>query len=519
MGRSLWLDEAWVANSIQAHSLAGMFYPSDWLQTTPPVVLLLARFSLAIFGISNAALRVAPLIMALLAVAATLLLASRTLWRHYALLAWMLLILSPTEITLAREVKQYSSEFFASTAILLACTFYIQRSTRKRFWLLLAIAAVCLSMSYGCALLMPGVASLFFIVPVTPNSTPRRNASLSSSVAHAATFSAIVGSVALCIYRVFAVPNSSPALHDLFFSGPGLSWTLEYYRFIGEMPLGHFFNRQSVRLFCVFALLFCGFILSWIRLRHGNRNWFATMFVCLLPCLIIVIADHLSLYPFSQRTSLFALPGLVLAIVSSLQLLSVYLMTMGRPWIRPVLDLAILLAIVLTLNASRSQNARNIAPTEDADGAIAYLKTHVQPHDLVWVHASLREQFQLYLRMHGWDDAPVRFGNTAWPCCARGIPDIESTSSEALVRNDFGNAVQQASGRVWIAYTTRSGHWSRFPDEPGIMRRILAEHGCTETAPQPPAFNNLALLSFECRPQSASALPQPDTKSPALAKR
>ncbi len=42
IGRSLWLDEAWVANSIHAPSLREMFYYPDWLQTNPPSFLLLS---------------------------------------------------------------------------------------------------------------------------------------------------------------------------------------------------------------------------------------------------------------------------------------------------------------------------------------------------------------------------------------------------------------------------------------------------------------------------------------------
>ena len=41
--RSLWLDEAWVANSVHAPTLHGMFYYPNWLQTSPPLFLLLAE--------------------------------------------------------------------------------------------------------------------------------------------------------------------------------------------------------------------------------------------------------------------------------------------------------------------------------------------------------------------------------------------------------------------------------------------------------------------------------------------
>jgi hypothetical protein len=41
--RSLWLDEAWVANSIRAASLRNAIYYDAWLQTTPPLFVALNR--------------------------------------------------------------------------------------------------------------------------------------------------------------------------------------------------------------------------------------------------------------------------------------------------------------------------------------------------------------------------------------------------------------------------------------------------------------------------------------------
>ena len=49
-GKSLWTGEAWVANSVLSDSLAQMFHYDAWLQTTPPLFLLLVRESVHVFG-------------------------------------------------------------------------------------------------------------------------------------------------------------------------------------------------------------------------------------------------------------------------------------------------------------------------------------------------------------------------------------------------------------------------------------------------------------------------------------
>src|SRR5580658_8587435 len=89
--RSLWLDEAWVANSVLAPSLAGMFYYPGAFQTTPPLFLLLTRAAVHTFGLSSAVFRVVPLTMALVAVASMIALTTRLLSPPFAALTCALL--------------------------------------------------------------------------------------------------------------------------------------------------------------------------------------------------------------------------------------------------------------------------------------------------------------------------------------------------------------------------------------------------------------------------------------------
>jgi hypothetical protein len=137
-------------------------------------------------------------------------------------------------------------------------------------------------------------------------------------------------------------------------------------------------------------------------------------------------------------------------------------------------------------------------PMEDAQRAVSFLHAHVQAEDFLWVHASCSEVFKLYARIGKWWDAPAHYGHTGWPCCPRGIANTADTSSESLVRNDFGSALPvEFSGKVWLLYTTRFWHWYEMADEPHIMRALLVQRGCVEL-PEPP-FHNIAVSSFDCK--------------------
>src|SRR5579863_3590861 len=69
LGRSLWSDEAWVANSVLTDSLSRMFHYDAWLQTTPPLFLVLVRGTVRTLGLSNYTLRAVPFVLSVLAMA------------------------------------------------------------------------------------------------------------------------------------------------------------------------------------------------------------------------------------------------------------------------------------------------------------------------------------------------------------------------------------------------------------------------------------------------------------------
>src|ERR1700722_9573655 len=132
MGRSLWLDEAWVANSLQEHSLAGMFYYPGSLQTSPPLFLLLARAAVRLAGASNLAFRLTPLLLAMVAAAGMLAGSARVLRMPFALLATALVVFDPTAIEYSRTLKPYSGELAASALLLLATVTYLHSPDRRR---------------------------------------------------------------------------------------------------------------------------------------------------------------------------------------------------------------------------------------------------------------------------------------------------------------------------------------------------------------------------------------------------
>ena len=526
MGRSLWLDEAWVANSIQEPSLAAMFDYPGWLQTSPPLFLLLARASVRVLGASNVAFRVVPLLLALAAAAGMLAVSRRLLRPSLALLATAVVAFDPTAIEYSRTLKPYSGELAATALLLLAAVRYLQQPDRPRYLWLLAAVAVAMPLAYSAVFLVPGIVFAIWRSgqilllrdrpvasaqkwQVTDLPHPRRDLSLfnpaspeaglsrdregatmgllptngdekhakgrmpgersvaPSVIFNRAVLAALAAGILLAMYWLSIRPNLAPELRAF--------WAVDADR---GMTAGLWFAL----IFCVAAAIRAGL----------RRDW--PMIVCLLPCLLLAASGALGWYPVSHRTRLFALPCFTLAVMMTVE-------DLLRRWSnRTAINVAALaLAIGIAGYAASAQVIeRRAVPEEDFAAAVRFLESHVQPGDLVLVHACCKEGFLLYSAMDAWNPPRVLYGDTGWPCCARGKDARPGLSTERAVIADLDAKIPRGySGRIWLLFTTRPTHWSYVGiDEGELWRKHLWERGC------PPGpylrFENLAVSPMDC---------------------
>jgi Dolichyl-phosphate-mannose-protein mannosyltransferase len=414
--RSLWLDETWVANSVLSPTLSGMFYYPDWLQTTPPLFLLLTRGAVDALGLSNFSLRLVPLALSLVAVAAMLAAGWRILSPGFAVLGCALVAFHPTAIEYSRTLKQYSGEMAGSAIILLLTVRYLDEPSRRRFCWLVAGFVLTLPMAYAMAFLLPGVALVIGL---------RRGALLAF----------LSAAVLVILYLAFIRQNMGPQLRTF--------WTD---------------NAQRLTPGLFIALLFCVLALALIRKPM--------IVVTVLPCLLLAVANALQWYPNSPRTRLFILPCFLLAVMIAVQ-------HVFGP--RRLFDLvAAVAAIVFVASGAWKQvHQHRDHPPEDFDGAVHYLQQHVAPGDLLLIHASVKEGFKLYSVMDRWN-APVVYGNTGYPCCRH---DQSATTVSEDLDSKIPTGFH---GRVWLFYSMRDAHWKYVGrDEGQFWRNYIAQRGCT----------------------------------------
>ena len=141
VNRSLWLDEAKLALNILSHGYAQLAGPLDDNQAAPYLFLVVEKGATALFGPSELALRLFPLLCGLSALLLCWLVVKRLFCGWHQLLPLALVCFSSQLIYYAQEVKQYSTE--AAVALALYAAFlYWGRAMHRRAGTALAMAAI-----------------------------------------------------------------------------------------------------------------------------------------------------------------------------------------------------------------------------------------------------------------------------------------------------------------------------------------------------------------------------------------
>lgn len=501
--RTLSIAEAWVANSVLSQSLHDMFYYDRWLQTTPPLFLLLVRATVGLFGLSDSSLHAAPLVFSVLALLLLARLAGRMFRPPFALLCISLMALSPLAIVFSKELKPYSADVAASCLILLALWEYLQHGDRRHFvWLLLAFGAT-LPLSYTAVVFVPLALCVVVWSGPADGSPTGRSLTLARSAILVATTSMISG----LNYFFFIKPNTSPLLTGFWQGGyPPLKLGADTVHFFVEhylaMGIYFYFPEHSAFKDALKSMVFSlpGYIqvigsvtalmlipISVKVLRRDRCYRWAAMFF-FVPVLTLIALNWARTYPIgSRRLTLFMLPCIVIVTTAIVEGLWHAVFT---PLLSPRAQKRILVCAsatcvlgVLVLGCHAAGWSMDLNEHTDNESAFRYLQSQIQTdHDTLYVHASVEEPARLYFRMLHWDNAPVLYGHTGWPCCKRTAEarPQDPMQERAYVLKDFDNVIKtRRDGDLWLVFTELAKRWAWVHvDELTIITNRLNEIGC-----------------------------------------
>ncbi len=144
-GRSLWMDELLLVANLKQRGFAGLFEPLDYGQFAPIGFLMLSKASVELFGDSEQAYRLVALLSSIGSLLLFALLIKRVASPRGCLIGVGFFACLPRLIYYANEFKQYSTDLFAVTAVLLLVLWLWRRESSPTRWAVLGLVGLVLS--------------------------------------------------------------------------------------------------------------------------------------------------------------------------------------------------------------------------------------------------------------------------------------------------------------------------------------------------------------------------------------
>jgi 4-amino-4-deoxy-L-arabinose transferase-like glycosyltransferase len=503
LDRSLWLDEAWVANSIQSPTLHEALYYDDWLQTTPPLFVVMSRVSATLFGTSNVAFRIFPAVAGIISILLFGFIAFRLLKPNYAMIATLLFVFNPRLILYSQSLKQYSTDVLSNVIFIVAGYMYMAKRSDRWFYVLLASFVVLSFLSYQVIVFSP-----FLLYAAVSRFDLRRGACVDRGIIRliCLRLGLVVVSVSLVgaiNYWFFIRPNNSPTLVGFFvegfYQGQDVGEFLKFYslKFL-TLPGMLFFGGPGPWPLAAAVITVFGFIYPWIsRTTLQDSPSSGAAMLLTLPVMGSVALNVLGMFPllrFDHRLLVFVFPTIVFAFALGLQsfvrLVCCFIASRLKGFNAMtgesvggaivLVGMALLGLLVFSNVGLRPYFAEE---HEDSGQAVAYLAQWVQSNDVLYVHSSMREQFRLYDRTTPVSARKIVYGKIGMPCCPR--KDYRRPSQESMIdMADEVSPLAEASigASLWLLITDRPLHWFEMRrNDIEIFERILSRVRCEKT--------------------------------------
>ncbi len=417
-GRSLWLDEAFLALSLIERSPLELLRPLDYAQVVPVGYLLLLKTVAAPLDYSEWGLRLVSLAAGLVTPVLGYALARRCLPPRAVAMAVTLLALSPNLILLAGDAKPYASDVALSLALTLLALETFRRDFAWDAVARLALAgAVAIWLSTPAPLVLAGI-GLLGLVKAGRRGSWRMFGRLAAVGLAVGASLTVVWAVVLRHYlaqnqliqeeyRGGFVPLPPRSLADvLWFQTTFVGW----------------FDDAGFGLAALAG--FVGLVGAAVLLREAR----VPALLLLAPIPVAVAASALRAYPLYGRPMAFLIPALLLLVAAGADGLR-RATAPSVPAVGPLL-VALLLFHPLVLAGHQL-----LAPPEREElrPVAQYLQDHRQAGDLVYVYYGAQFALRYYAPRVGLRARDVVTGVAARTAWARYVEDLQQLRGQPRV--------------------------------------------------------------------------------------
>jgi len=497
--RSLWLDEALVANNVVERSFAGLVHPLAGQQGAPIGWLWAERFMVVLLGDNEYALRLVPLAAGIAALVLLHRVALRVVGPWPAALATCLLASAPEAVRYSVEVKQYSSDLAWGLVLVLLALRAAARPSHHSVrspWTLATwggVGALAVWCSHPAVLVLASSAAVLIVaatdrrrfddcVAVLVASAPWL---LSFGVDWLVSLRRLGGNSYLRSY--WAAGFAPKPLRTIPASFWAVHATIRLMSDPGALPA---------------AGLAAVIVVAGLSRAVARRPLEAALVTA--PLVVGIGAGAVGVYPLDGRIALWTLPVLLLGLASAAVGLAVWVDTaaaratgmdravhLRRPRGLPdggmVVALCCIAALVQAPVRQVGSLAHDPAIWVDLRPMLQQIHHRAEPTDQLWVHDNDAPSAAFYARSTGVDpDGVVSAAAPGGSCPAPGEP-----------------ARVAAAGRVWFVYGYRASTSPR--GEPATIVARLAASAQVVTVLHRPGVSAW-LLDFAAPPPVSRSL-------------
>jgi hypothetical protein len=433
--RSFRIDEAFLALNIIRVPLSRLSQPLFLNQAAPFGFLYAAHGLASVFGYSELVLRFVPFAFGLLAMLLFAKLAMDVLPPLAAALGTALFAASPGVIYYSADFKQYSLDVCV-VLLLYVLGFAAERRSFKGRGALAAIALGVVAMWFSHASVFAAVAfGAAYLGERLLRRTPRDLLGLPRLVLPWAVTAACV---------VLLLPGQLGGLRASLDNEPGAYPTTDSHAdraravvgwlsgfggtiasSLGLPRTGHFdLLTKAIAVVCLLGLV------SMLRRRRQ------TALALALPVPLVLLASAIHRYPILQRTVLFCVPIAILFLAEGAAVVVRFAARSGTA--ARLAATALVAAAVLVFPFVRSVDVLRIRDSDGMKPALAYVRTHWRPGDVLFLHYSSEYAFTYYSECRC---APAMHTNAAlWPLARLPLEPFE-----------FSQVARSLSGRLRLS--------------------------------------------------------------------
>jgi len=398
--RSLWLDEAMLANNILDKNFIDLLKPLDNYQAAPVLFLWVVKLSSLLAGTSELALRTFSLLcFAFAGIFFLLYLKKRTQNIIVLVFALGLFMFNVFLIRYSSELKQYITDVFFSTLFLFLIQHYTLNKSNRTL-LMLTIAGVLGVFFSHIVVILINSTILLFVYDSVKNRQVNKSEILSLLIWLIAVLCVYFGFINNHPTKKFMLSYWANAGAFLPISGSFLE-IIEFFKskfngiFFQLLPFGQLASKGFILLFIlgIFNLL-------------KEKKW-SLVIIYFSPLFIHLILSALKIYPIENRFIMYLLPFFILVIAEGFRLILSISSVSKREVVITIFSLVIPIVLI-----KKTFENRVPIKIEEVKELITYYKQHAQNEDKIYVYYSTKPAIDYYLKTKILNpNIPVIFGN------------------------------------------------------------------------------------------------------------